>query len=95
MKYLIPASVFLCGDWTLFIWAVSQRHVLDSALGYYFNPLVIFLSGVLLVKEKATCWNTWPWGWPVYGIIISVRNTAPSRRAGAVLRPWTGRCTPP
>jgi len=71
MKYLVPASVFLCGDWTLFIWAVSSGHVLDSALGYYFNPLVIFLAGVLLVKEKAHVLEYVAVGLACTGIIIS------------------------
>jgi len=71
MKYLIPAAVFLCGDWTLFIWAVTSGRVLDSALGYYFNPLVIFLSGVLLVKEKANPLEYIAVGLACTGIIIS------------------------
>lgn len=72
MKYLIPASVFLCGDWTLFIWAVSHGHVLDSALGYYFNPLVIFLSGILLVKEKGHPLEWAAVGLACAGVIISI-----------------------
>lgn len=53
MKLLVPASVFLCADWTLFILAVSHGHVLDTSLGYYFNPLVMFLVGVFFFKEKS------------------------------------------
>ena len=72
MKYLVPAAVFLCGDWTLFIWAVSRGHVLDSALGYYFNPLVIFLAGILLVKEKGHVLEYVAVGLACVGVVISV-----------------------
>ena len=53
MKLLIPAAVFLCADWALFIWAVGRGLVSDANLGYYFNPLVIFLVGVFLFGEKS------------------------------------------
>lgn len=72
MRYLLPASVFLCADWTLFIWAVSHGHVIDSALGYYFDPLVIFLSGILLVKEKGHPLEYVAVGLACVGVIISV-----------------------
>jgi len=72
MRYLVPAAVFLCADWTLFIWAVTNGHVLDSALGYYFNPLVIFLAGLLLVKEKGHTMEFVAVGLACVGVLISV-----------------------
>lgn len=52
MKYLAPAALFLLFDWGIFIWAATSGHVLDASLGYYMNPMVIFLAGVFLFKEK-------------------------------------------
>lgn len=52
MRYLIPASVFICADWGLFNWAVMNGHVLDTALGYYMNPMVIFIIGLVLFRER-------------------------------------------
>lgn len=52
MKYLAPAAVLLLFDWGLFIWAVTGGHVLDATLGYYLNPMIIFLAGVFLFREK-------------------------------------------
>lgn len=52
MKYLVPASVFICADWGLFNWAVMNGHVLDTALGYYMNPMVIFIIGLVLFRER-------------------------------------------
>lgn len=52
MRYLIPAAALLACDWAFFIWAVTNGHVLDTALGYYMNPLIIFLTGVFLFKER-------------------------------------------
>ena len=47
----------LCGgiisiNWGLYIWAVSNGHVVDASLGYYINPLLNVLLGVLFFKER-------------------------------------------
>jgi chloramphenicol-sensitive protein RarD len=39
-------------NWVVFIWAVLNGHVLAGSLGYYLNPLVNVLLGVVLLKEK-------------------------------------------
>lgn len=52
MKFLAPAAVFLCLDWGLFIVAVTNGHVLDATLGYYMNPMVIFLIGLFVFRER-------------------------------------------
>ena len=61
MKYLVPAAVFICGDWGLYNWAVMNGHVLDVSLGYYMNPMVMFVIGLALFRErgcvKADCIN--------------------------------------
>lgn len=52
MKYLVPAAFFLACDWGVFIWATTNGHVLDTSIGYYMNPMLIFLSGVLIFRER-------------------------------------------
>jgi len=54
MRYLIPASVLITLSWGLFIWAVNNEHILDTSLAYYINPLVSFLFGIIIFKEKST-----------------------------------------
>ena len=52
MRILLPAALFLLLDWGVFIVAVNTGHVLDTGLGYYINPLLIFAIGTLLYKER-------------------------------------------
>ena len=54
MRYLVPASVLISLNWGLYIWAVNNGRVLDSSLGYYMNPLIAFLLGVLIFRESYT-----------------------------------------
>jgi len=52
MKYLIPASLCITVNWGVYIWAVGIGKVTDASLGYYLNPLVVFLLGVFVFKER-------------------------------------------
>jgi len=48
---LIAASVLLSCNWGLFIWAVNQGHIIEASLGYYINPLVSIVLGLLFFRE--------------------------------------------
>jgi chloramphenicol-sensitive protein RarD len=39
-------------NWLLYIWAVTHGHVVDASLGYYLNPLVNVLLGIVLLRER-------------------------------------------
>ncbi|RLL42817.1 EamA family transporter RarD [Oceanobacillus piezotolerans] len=48
------ASVLISLNWLTFIWAVNSNHVLQASLGYYINPLISILLGMIVLKEKST-----------------------------------------
>lgn len=50
--WLVLASVCLSLNWGIFIWAINSGHVVESALGYYINPLVMIAAGVFLLGES-------------------------------------------
>jgi chloramphenicol-sensitive protein RarD len=49
---LLASSLLISVNWGLYIWAVTHGHVIDSSLGYFINPLVSVLIGVLVLKER-------------------------------------------
>jgi chloramphenicol-sensitive protein RarD len=49
--YLFIASTLLSGNWLLYIYAVNTGRVVESSLGYFINPLVNILLGVVFLKE--------------------------------------------
>ena len=49
---LLMASILVTANWGVFIWAVNSGRILDTSLGYYINPLVSVLLGVIVLKEK-------------------------------------------
>ncbi len=49
---LLMSSVFISINWGLYIWAVTNGHVVEASLGYFINPLISVLLGVLVFKER-------------------------------------------
>ena len=49
---LVCASVLVSGNWVIYVYAVNNGHVVDAALGYFINPLVSVLLGVLIFRER-------------------------------------------
>jgi chloramphenicol-sensitive protein RarD len=49
---LAAASALISTNWVIYIYAVSNGHVVDAALGYFINPLVSVLLGMLLFHER-------------------------------------------
>jgi len=49
---LIGSSCLLAGNWYLYIWAINTGRVLEASLGYFINPLVNILFGIIIFREK-------------------------------------------
>ncbi|AGF79807.1 rarD protein [Desulfocapsa sulfexigens DSM 10523] len=45
-------SLLLSTNWLLYIWAVNNNYIVESSLGYYINPLINVLLGVLFLRER-------------------------------------------
>ena len=46
------AAILLSVNWFTYIWAVNAGYVIEASLGYFINPLVNFLLGVIFLGEK-------------------------------------------
>ena len=46
------ASAVIAVNWGTYIWGVINGHVVETALGYYINPILSILVGVLLLGER-------------------------------------------
>lgn len=52
LAVLTVTSILIAGNWLLFIWAVNNDHMLDASLGYFINPLLNVLLGMLFLGER-------------------------------------------
>ncbi len=54
---LAASTSLLTLNWLVFIWAIGEGRVLETSLGYYINPLVNVLLGVLVLRERLNPWQ--------------------------------------
>lgn len=69
---LAPASLFITYNWGLYIWAVNAGYIIDCSIGYFMNPLVVFVLGVIMFKEKCSKLQVVSVAFAVVGVLISV-----------------------
>ena len=50
----IPAALLMGGDWVVYLWAIQRGKVLECSMAYYIQPLVVFMFGALIYKEKVS-----------------------------------------
>ncbi len=49
---LFISGLLVASNWLMFVWAVTHNQILATSLGYFINPLVNILLGVLFLHEK-------------------------------------------
>jgi len=76
----MAAAALLAGNWGVFLWAVTNGHIVEISLGYFINPLISVVLGVVILKEKLR-----PLQWTAVGI-AAVGVTAMGIIAG--VPPW-------
>lgn len=54
---LLAAAALISVNWGTYIYAVTNGHVVDAALGYFINPLVSVALGVVVFRERITRWQ--------------------------------------
>jgi chloramphenicol-sensitive protein RarD len=47
------SALLLSGNWLLYVWAVNHGRVLEASLGYFINPLVNVVLGVIVLRERS------------------------------------------
>jgi chloramphenicol-sensitive protein RarD len=49
---LVVAAALITVNWGTYIWGVNNHHVVETSLGYFINPLVSVLIGVVVLGER-------------------------------------------
>ncbi len=47
----LATTLLISVNWLLYIWSVNAGHLLEASMGYFMNPLVTILLGVVFLKE--------------------------------------------
>jgi chloramphenicol-sensitive protein RarD len=54
---LTLAAVVIAVNWGTYIWGVNNHRVVETSLGYFINPLVTVLMGVVILRERLRAWQ--------------------------------------
>ncbi|HLJ37418.1 MAG TPA: EamA family transporter RarD [Steroidobacteraceae bacterium] len=49
---LATSATLISCNWLVYVWSVTHQHIVDTSLGYYINPLVNVLLGVVVLHER-------------------------------------------
>jgi chloramphenicol-sensitive protein RarD len=63
------AAVLIGVNWLTYVWAVNSDFVVESSLGYFINPLLSVLLGVIILREKLRPAQWIPIGLAAAGVI--------------------------
>ncbi len=69
---LFITSTLIGSNWFVFIWAVNNGYILDASLGYFINPLVSVLLGMIFLRERLTALQWLAVGFACIGVTIKL-----------------------
>ena len=55
---MLTTSLLLGANWLIYIWAVNEGWILETSLGYFINPLVNVMLGMLVFRERFNLWQS-------------------------------------
>jgi len=66
------SSLLLSSNWFTYIWSVNHAHTIEASLGYFINPLISVLLGVIFLHERPDKWSWLAIGLATVGIFYSI-----------------------
>ena len=67
---LIFSGITICFSWGFYIWAVNGGFTIESALGYYINPLISIMLGMVIFKEKLNFLQGFAFALALAGVLL-------------------------
>lgn len=55
--WLVLSGALLAVNWWVFVWALQNDRVMETSVGYYINPLVSVVLGVVVLRERLRKWQ--------------------------------------
>ncbi|MCG8480187.1 MAG: EamA family transporter RarD [Spirochaetales bacterium] len=70
LRWLLCSGVLVVTNWLVYVWAILSGYALDASLGYYINPLVNVLLGMLFLGERLSALQWAAVGSAATGVLI-------------------------
>jgi chloramphenicol-sensitive protein RarD len=67
------AGLLLSVNWLIYVWGVNAGYVVETSLGYFINPLLSVLLGMIFLRERLRPAQWFPMGLAAFGVIYLTR----------------------
>ncbi|MBI3523039.1 MAG: EamA family transporter RarD [Betaproteobacteria bacterium] len=69
IRVYLLAALLISINWLIFVWAVNAGFIVETSLGYFINPLISVLLGVVLLGERLRRGQWLPIGLATLGVL--------------------------
>lgn len=63
------AALLIAINWLTYVWAVDAGRIVEVSLGYFINPIVSVVMGVIFLHERLRAWQWLPVGIVITGVL--------------------------
>ena len=63
------AALLIAINWLTYVWAVDAGRIVEVSLGYFINPIISVVMGVIFLRERLRPWQWLPVGMVVIGVL--------------------------
>lgn len=70
LAWLSISSILIALNWGIYVWAVQIDEIFQASLGYYINPLLNVLIGIIFFQEKLNRWQFTAVALAAFGVLI-------------------------
>lgn len=67
---LVLSSLLISLNWFVYIWSVNNGHIIETSLGYYINPLISVILGMIFFKERLNLWQKLSFVVAAIGVVL-------------------------
>lgn len=68
----VTAGIVMTINWSIYIWAISAGYVIQCSMGYFLEPLVICIFGIIFYKEKINKWKKISLLFALCGLLVMI-----------------------
>lgn len=72
MRRIVCSTLCIGVNWAMYLYAMTNGHVIEASLGYYINPLANVVLGRVLLRERLTRLQWMAVGLAALGVAMSV-----------------------
>ena len=68
--WLALSTTMILINWAAYVWATTHHHTMEASLGYYINPLLNMVAGMVLFRERIDRWGWVAIGSAAIGVVL-------------------------